>query len=232
MAHHYPDLAEDDGPPLPLPRTLRGRALAVAAVAVLAAVLAAAVWAGGGFQDAERTMLTTVDPGKTVRTPMMAAAVHSASAGRDPDTGGFVLRVRADVEILADAPVGSDEISRVVKPRFGRDDLRAETMSIVLPRHPEGTVSELQPRAGEEVELVWMLAEGDPTDTAPKSSAEIFGEDLFAEPDDVSEQLAAVDAVELTLTGASYDPGFTDPARSWGDDGSTAGVVTLPLEED
>ncbi|WP_026120693.1 hypothetical protein [Nocardiopsis potens] len=229
MAHHLPDL--DDGPDLPLPRTVRGRVLLAAAGAPVIALLLVALWLTGGLDDAKAVQFKTAEPGKAVQNKLLKATLHEASVGADPDLGGYRLEVRAELESLADEPVPASQLNTLFKVDFGRKDLKAETMRVRLVRLPDTELGDLQPKMPEEVVLVWTLAEGDPADDKIKTAEETFGEDFLAEPDDVSAQLAEVDKAEITVTGAKFEPGFTDPAKRWWTDDKTAGVYTLPLEK-
>ncbi|GAA1095559.1 hypothetical protein GCM10009605_35490 [Nocardiopsis composta] len=229
VAHHMPDL--DDGPDIPLPRTVRGRVLLAAAGAPVIALLLVALWLTGGLDNAKATEFKTVQPGKTVQNKLLKVALHEAAAGQDPDVGGYRLEIRAELESLVDEPVPASQLNTLFKVDFGRKDLKTEAMRVRLVRQPGTDLGDLQPKMPEEVVLVWALAEGDPAKTEFKTAEETFGEDFLAEPDDVSEQLSRVDKADVTVTGAVYEPGFTDTSKRWWTDDKTVGVYPLPLEK-
>ncbi|MFW5415494.1 hypothetical protein J0910_02375 [Nocardiopsis sp. CNT-189] len=224
-----PDL--DDGPEIPFPRTVRGRVLLAAVGAPVIALLLVALWLTGGLDDAKAIQFKTVEPGRTVQNKLMKVALHEASVGEDPDLGGYRLEVRAELESLADEPVPASQLNTLFKVDFGRKDLKTESMRVRLVRLPDTDLGDLQPKMREEVVLVWTLAEGDPAKKEVKTAEETFGEDFLAPPDDVSEQLSRVDEAEVTVTGATFEPGFTDPAKRWWTDDRTVGVYPLPLEK-
>ncbi len=230
VAHHAPD--PEEAPLVRLPRSTRARLAAVTVGVLAVAAAVAGLWAGGGLESATATEHRTVEPGDEIRNSLIELRLHEAAFGRNPDTGQFTLDIRADIESRFNEPVSVSEIGGLFKPRFGRKDLAPGPMRMALTRHPEVTASDLQPGMPEEVVLSWPLSEDDPDDTTPKTGEEIFGEDLLAEPDDVSGQIAQVDEVEVTVTGAKYEAGFTDETKRWWTDNRPRAVVDLPVDEE
>ena len=228
MAHHAPDPGEET-PLARLPRRSRATLLA-ATVSVLAVALAiTGLWAAGGLEASKSTDFRDVEPGELVRNSLLELRLHEAAFSQDPNTGAHTLQIRADIKTRFNEPVPVSDIGGMIDPRFGRKDLSARSMRAVLTRQPDRSVFELQPEVEEEAVLTWQLTDEDP-DAKPKGAEEVFSED-FLEPADVSEQVAAVDQVKVTVTGASHDAGFTDQTKRWWSDSNTRGIVYLPIEE-
>ncbi|MDA2809347.1 hypothetical protein O4J56_01740 [Nocardiopsis sp. RSe5-2] len=229
MAHHAPDPGEDT-PLARLPRRSRATLLAAAVSVLAVAVAVTGLWAAGGFEASKSTDFRDVAPGKLVRNSLLELKLHEAAFTQDPDTGAHTLQIRADIKTRFNEPVPVSNIGGMIDPRFGRKDLAATSMSMVFTRQPDRSVFELQPEVNEEAVLTWQLKDEDP-DAKPKSAEEVFSDEDFLEPDDVSEQVAQVDQVKVTVTGASYDAGFTDQTKRWWGDTNTRGIVYLPIEE-
>ncbi|MDA2806806.1 hypothetical protein [Nocardiopsis suaedae] len=201
-------------------------------MSVLAVALAlTGLWAAGGFEASKSTDFRDVEPGGLVRNSLLELKLHEAAFSQDPNTGAHTLQVRADIKSRFNEPVPVSNISGMIDPRFGRKDLSASAMRMSLTRQPDRSVFELQPEVPEEAVLTWQLTDDDP-DAGPKKAEEIFDEEDLLEPDDVSEQVAAVDRVKVTVTGAEYDAGFTDQTKRWWGDTNTRGIVYLPIDEE
>lgn len=200
-------------------------------MSVLAVALAmTGLWAAGGLETSKSTDFRDVAPGEPVRNSLLELKLHEAAFSQDPDTGAHTLQIRADIETRFNEPVPVANLTGMIDPRFGRKDLSATGLSVALTRQPDRTVFDLQPEVREEAVLTWRLTDDDP-DAEPKSAEEIFDDENFLEPADVSEQVAQVDQVKVTVTGAVYESGFTDQAKRWWHDTNTRGIVYLPIEE-
>jgi hypothetical protein len=227
VAHHAP--AGDEGPGQFLPESRLLRAVLALVASAVAGMVALLLWVTGGLESADAAADTA--PGTPVTNDMFTLTVHDAAITTDPELGGSSLVVRADLRSHDTRPFTGGDLGRIIEPKLDPHLLEPGPLSIAFERHPDGVVSGVQPDMTEEVTLSWPLSKVDP-EAEKDPDAPVFDPDqLFAEPEDLSAEIAREESVTLRVFDAEYASGFTDQSESWGPGGTTLAAITLPLDK-
>ncbi|GAA2013743.1 hypothetical protein GCM10009799_47620 [Nocardiopsis rhodophaea] len=199
---------------------------------IVAALLILILWAQGGLDSAEATGPTS-PAGTAVRNDLFTITPHTAEIVTNTDTGGSELRIHADLVSHHTDPVYSTAVLGALEPDLAPAKLETEYGSIAFERRPDSTVGRIQPEMPEKALISWPLARpgGDSdADDESESIDELLDVDKLLEPpDDVSDQVARVDRVTLTVLDAEFSAGFTDQSERWFPGDTTVGRVALAL---
>ncbi|TDQ55435.1 hypothetical protein EV190_101762 [Actinorugispora endophytica] len=188
-----------------LPQGPVARVLAMGGFVGVAGALVLTLWQVGGLEKAPPP--APVPPGTEVRNELFALTVTGPRAVVADDDFETRVQVSGELTSLSKEPVRVSDLNSVFAPKLAPGDaaLTTSSLRIRFDRSPERFVTYLQPEVTERVTLSWA---------APEGAAAAEAEEVL-----------------LAVTGAAYEPGFTDQRLSWWTDNEVLQVVGLPIEQ-